>query len=1417
DLQKETRATVSSSTIISAQQVDIDATSSGTIWVLTIGGVGSGGKAEQNFGGAISVAGAASVNTIASTVEAFIDQSTVTTTVAGSDISLTADDRSAITANAGILSIAVGLGSKALAASLGASVAINSVSGGIRAYSEDSTLTSAGGLDLTATSGTTIWAMTLAGVGAGGKGTGSFGLAFSGAGAGSLNTVERSIEAYIEGGGAPRKTVATGNGEGVVLRAVDNSSILAIAGTLSVAVGIGASTGVGGSMGASVNINTVRNTIDTHISDTKVVSAGIVDLDSVSNATIWSLAIAGSVGVGVGKPAATTTGGGAGGQGGTGVGVAISGAVTVNVVDNRTVSYIDQGSHVTSLAGGAVSLDAKDNTQIMADAGGVSLAVGSGERTGVGVAIGGSVAVNVVSNETLAYISGSTIGTEATPVGAVSVTAAADSRIWALTIAGSLSVGYGKSQFGGALAGAVAGSVNSVRNTVEAGISDSVVVGSAGLSLSATDGTAIIANAVGGSLSVGAGKTGLAMAVGGAFAINAIGNTVRSYVDGSSLDLNGALAIASASDSSIWGLAVGAAMGVGVGSAGGTGASLSIGASVARNEIGNATESYIKDSGSILTGGGDVTISAVDSAAIQTYAVAASVSVGVGKGNAGVALSGGGSVAENIISSTTNAYIDKSNLGTLVDPVGNVNLGAISSSEILAIVPAVAASVAYGGKAGVGAAIGVAIARNIIGGQESNVPTDYTTDSTPAVIRTGDTVKVADGGPRDGDVYEYLGPDHNRFDYSADAGSVALAEGDRVWVDAAHRGLATTGIYRYVGDDATVDLATSDYTDTDIWEHLDMLTLQAQEFGDPDTWRRVDLDSAASEIQAYIRNSSIQASGDLTADAVSTQSIDSIVIAGAVALAGGGKAGIAISGAGVYAENAIATDVRAFINGDGATGISAGSIALVADDSSSIQGIAGAASIAGSVGGKAGVSVSIGLSLAFNRVDNRVEAFIANADQGVTTSNGSISLSAETSGPDAITLDPSAYGFTFDDLDDASKQDQDNPDDPLNDADNAADPTDDAVDEAAQDAVADAAILAKLKDALIDQGIDLVVNESVSGDAMFTTVYGEQAMVTGDTVKVVDGFTHGGEPGGIYKYLVIEDYASDKTSGVTVTTGTIVKDVDDGAFYEFVGTAGEGAAIADLSAIDFATDDLWESHTVDLSAEDYSDTTRWKLVTPNLRLTRLVEGEGWTLIDGSGKAYILKKSGANLSVSQATINVVSAAASLGVGIGLSEGAGVAVSGAGAFAQNVILSKTNTSIRNSVITSAVDVLLNAESTQGISSTVVAASLAVGGGGKAGVGVSIGVSIARNLIGYEADLSTAPSEVRAYIQDSSINADGDLVQTALANQTINSAVIAASVGIGASSKVGVGVSGSGVWSENWIGVDVESSIDGDGATG
>ena len=185
-LNRSVRASVSDSTVTAASAVQLDAIAKGTIWAMTIGAVGAGGRGEQNFGGALTVAGAGSVNQVGGDIDAIIERSTVTTTGTGADVSLNAQDQTNIMANAGLLGVAVGLGNKAIAASLGGSVAINSVSGAIRAKIVDSSVTSSGGLALSAISNTNIWAMTLAGVGAGGKGTGSYGLAFSGAGAGSV-------------------------------------------------------------------------------------------------------------------------------------------------------------------------------------------------------------------------------------------------------------------------------------------------------------------------------------------------------------------------------------------------------------------------------------------------------------------------------------------------------------------------------------------------------------------------------------------------------------------------------------------------------------------------------------------------------------------------------------------------------------------------------------------------------------------------------------------------------------------------------------------------------------------------------------------------------------------------------------------------------------------------------------------------------------------------------------------------------------------------------------------------------------------------------------------------------------------------------------------------------------------------------
>src|SRR5205814_5688268 len=123
----------------------------------------------------------------------------------------------------------------------------------------------------------------------------------------------------------------------------------------------------------------------------------------------------------------------------------------------------------------------------------------------------------------------------------------------------------------------------------------------------------------------------------------------------------------------------------------------------------------------------------------------------------------------------------------------------------------------------------------------------------------------------------------------------------------------------------------------------------------------------------------------------------------AVGIGGGIGTGVALSGAGVYSENKIHTDVKAYIDGDGdnaaTDGITAGSVTISAVDGSGINAIAAAASLAAGLGISNGVAVSIGLSLAFNEVGNDVAASILNADESVkTTRTGRVTVSAGTQG-----------------------------------------------------------------------------------------------------------------------------------------------------------------------------------------------------------------------------------------------------------------------------------------------------------------------------------------------------------------------------------------------------------------------------------
>src|SRR5207248_3419158 len=131
--------------------------------------------------------------------------------------------------------------------------------------------------------------------------------------------------------------------------------------------------------------------------------------------------------------------------------------------------------------------------------------------------------------------------------------------------------------------------------------------------------------------------------------------------------------------------------------------------------------------------------------------------------------------------------------------------------------------------------------------------------------------------------------------------------------------------------------------------------------------------------------------------------------------------------------------------------------------------------------------------------------------------------------------------------------------------------------------------------------------------------------------------------------------------------------------------------------------------------------------------------------------------------------------------------------------NSIFTDTKAYIANSEVQSKTSVDINASNTASVEALILAASVAAAGGGTAGVGASIGISIAQNTIG---DTSN-PAEVLAYIENSTVNAQGGaLTIDATGNEIIEALVIAGSAAIAGGGTVGVGFSGAGVFASNVI---------------
>jgi hypothetical protein len=952
---------------------------------------------------ALAAALGLSINTITSKTSAYISNSTNTITAA--NVLISADDNSDIIGVAGAVAAGfVSLGKAQQggnAAAVGVSLAFNTIDHDISAYVVDATLEIDGDVDLSARSEGDIYALAISAAIAGAlTNTNVSSLAFAGAGSVTLNTVRGGVRSSIN-----RSNITTTNTGSIRLTASDESTITADAGGVALAVAItsGSASGTGAAIGAAVAFNRIENGyVRAAIEDSDIESAGSIILSATSTSIIEALTLAGA---------------GAVGSSGSGGGYALSGAgaYSDNTITSVVEAYILDSEPTIAepnqyiLAQDSIMISATDTSVIDAQTYGFTIAVGASKGSGRGgaLSVGVSLAYNTIDTDIRAFAENSKLVTTS---GNVEISATGSSSIEATSVAASVAAGYSGSGNALALSGGGAESRNIIRGETNAFLVDSILESGGHVSLTATTvtpgGNSVIdATVLGVSATIALSPGGNAggASIGVARALNYIGSSdspfeVRAYVDNSSITAGGditqtatagqdidVLVVAGSVAVSVGRSAIGlsgagvdtqnfifvdvkasidgdgpsgisgnsvtltandtstidadagaASIAVAVGLSGASGG-VSIAVSLARNEIHNEVETFITGAdgdGTLADFGitstvGDISLNTTETAQIEAVSVAASVAVGAANG-LGVGISGAGAEATNIILTKSNAYIKDSQISSAHDLL----LSANNNSSIHATIVGVSAGAGIGGN-GVGASIGVSLARNRIGWNPvSDVPFDYSSDSTlDNGLDTGERVRITTGVGA-GDVFEYIGPD-------------------------------------LIG---VIDLRSANYYD-------------------PNNWTLLSLDPSPAETRAFLQNTSASAVNDLTISATASQDIDATVFAGSAAISGGGNSA-GLSGAGASSFNKVSMLVLAYIDGDGADGVSASSVSLTADDTSVINVLTQAVSIAGSYGGN-GVSLSIGVAVAHNEISNVVEAYISNADQGVVARTGDISLTAQ--------------------------------------------------------------------------------------------------------------------------------------------------------------------------------------------------------------------------------------------------------------------------------------------------------------------------------------------------------------------------------------------------------------------------------------
>ena len=392
------------------------------------------------------------------------------------------------------------------------------------------------------------------------------------------------------------------------------------------------------------------------------------------------------------------------GLGSTIVGVA---GVVQQGQSNVGLAYAGASVHNTHLArilaadiassGGAVSVDARDSTLIVTV--GIGAAIAQGSFAGLG-----TVTVNVVENHTIAQLGDPAAGAGSTVVAGSQVAVRATDAAQIIAASGNTSYG-GSASLGGAFA------VNHLGSTTRATLARAAVTpGASGLSVLTESKGAIRAAAVQGAFSK-------ETAVSGSGTGNNISNTLTAEVIDTTAATPAASAVVRVTDS--------ASIDAGAGAAAFSMNTVSVGAGIAVNRIGNILTASVRGAGTALS----VRNLLVDA---QTRTRISTLALGVAGTNM-VAVAG--SIATSVLNTAVDASIRDH---AVVTAENNVGVTASTIDRIDGAAGAVGVALQYFGM-GIGTAVNV-----VTGTTTARIAEGATV--TGKGLNPADTLTVYDGG-----------------------------------------------------------------------------------------------------------------------------------------------------------------------------------------------------------------------------------------------------------------------------------------------------------------------------------------------------------------------------------------------------------------------------------------------------------------------------------------------------------------------------------------------------------------------------------------------------------------------------------------------------------------------------------------------